>query len=69
MPVSARKRAPQYGSYVEAASLARVSTDTIKRWVKSGKVSAKRDGASSRVLVSLDDINKLIDDAANVPAS
>jgi excisionase family DNA binding protein len=68
MPVSARKRAPQFGSYVEAATVARVSTDTIKRWVKSGKIGAKRDGASNRVLVSLDDINKLIDDAADVPA-
>lgn len=68
MPVSARKRAPQWGSYVEAASVARVSVDTIKRWKKSGKISAKRDGASSRVLVCLDDIYKLIDDAADVPA-
>ena len=68
MPVSARERAPQWGSYVEGANLGRVSTDTIKRWKKSGKIRAKRDGASNRVLVCLDDIYKLIDDDADVPA-
>jgi excisionase family DNA binding protein len=65
-PPVAQEPAPRWGSYVDAAALAKVSVDTIKRWIRSGKIGAKRDGASYRVLVNLADIDKLVDD---VPAA
>jgi predicted site-specific integrase-resolvase len=57
---AAKKPAPRYGSYADAAALAKVSTDTIKRWARAGKVRVDKQGASNRALVNLDDIEKLI---------
>jgi excisionase family DNA binding protein len=49
---------PEYLSTSEAASLARVSVYTIRRWVRAGELT--RHQAGSRVLVARDELEKLL---------
>lgn len=46
---------PRWGTLAEAAELARVSIDTIRRWASSGKIRASRIGGR-RVVIDLDSV-------------
>ncbi len=63
MPAHDQEPDPEYGSYAQAATRAKVSVETIRRRIRAGEIRAKRDGASTRILVCLDDIDKLVRDA------
>ena len=54
----------------EAAELARRTPETIRRWIWSGRLSARRDG--NRLFVARDAVERLVDvtaDSDNAPRS
>jgi excisionase family DNA binding protein len=55
---------PRYGSYEEAAIIGHVSVRTIGNWIEKGRIRAKRDGAARRKLIRLDDVERLVAEAA-----
>jgi hypothetical protein len=63
MPTTAKPE-PRWGNYADAAVIAHVSTRTIQKWIELGRIGAKRDGAAHRKLVNLDDVHRLVAEAA-----
>lgn len=49
----------------EAAEIARRDPETIRRWVRSGRVSARRHG--NKWLIDRDDIERLVDGRPTSP--
>lgn len=49
---------PRWGTQQEAADLARVSVETIRRWASSGRITASRLGPR-RVVIDLDSVAAL----------
>lgn len=63
MPANTKPE-PRYGSYVEAAMIGHVSVRTIQKWIEKGRIRAERDGAARRKLIRLDDVERLVAEAA-----
>ncbi|WP_448720512.1 helix-turn-helix domain-containing protein [Microbacterium natoriense] len=57
-PPEPRAPLPRWGTQQEAADLARVSVETIRRWASSGKITASRLGPR-RVVIDLDSVAAL----------
>jgi predicted site-specific integrase-resolvase len=55
---------PERGTPAQAAARANVSVSTIYRWIGAGKVRVEREGLNPRTYVRLDDIDRMLRDAA-----
>lgn len=51
---------PDLGSQAEAAARAHVSARTIARWIKAGRLTPIRNGASPLVWIDLNQIDAIV---------